>query len=176
MKWPRNATMKIHPKDHRLAEWWHCRSDQTTAQGAKDTDRLQSLREIRKTSKVNLSFPQRDDCKTRKDTKNCITKRDQTQNTQWDQQQTMNQQQLKHRLRTESSGSYLESGLNIENTRWLSFDIQFTRQGFENPCWHCEACRAIYYAFSKPSLVNLISKYANLVFYLSVFPLFHSSN
>ena len=30
--------------------------------------------------------------------------------------------------------------------------------------------------FSKPSLVNLISKDANLVFYLSVYPLFHYSN
>ena len=34
----------------------------------------------------------------------------------------------------------------------------------------------IQHAFSKPSLVNLISKDANLVFYLSVYPLFHSSN
>ena len=59
----------------------------------------------------------------------------------------------------------------IENTRWVSFDIKFTRQGFENACWHREACRAIQHAFSKPSLVNLISKDANLVFYLSVYPL-----
>ena len=34
----------------------------------------------------------------------------------------------------------------------------------------------IQHAFSKPSLVNLISKDANLVFYLSVYQLFHSSN
>ena len=60
---------------------------------------------------------------------------------------------------------------DIENTRWVSFDIKFTRQGFENACWHREACRAIQHAFSKPSLVNLISKDANLVFYLSVYPL-----
>ena len=33
--------------------------------------------------------------------------------------------------------------------------------------------RAIQHAFSKQSLVNLISKDANLVFYLSVYPLFH---
>ena len=46
----------------------------------------------------------------------------------------------------------------IENTRWVSFDIKFTRQGFENACWHREVCRAIQHAFSKPSLVNLISK------------------
>ena len=64
----------------------------------------------------------------------------------------------------------------IENTRWVSFDIKFTRQGFENACWHREACRAIQRAFSKPSLVNLISNDANLVFYLSVYPSFHSSN
>ena len=36
----------------------------------------------------------------------------------------------------------------------MSFDIKFTRQGFENACWHREACRAIQHAFSKPSLVN----------------------
>ena len=62
----------------------------------------------------------------------------------------------------------------IENTRWASFDIKFARQGFENACWHREACRAIQHAFSKPSLVNLISKDANLVFYLSVYPLFNT--
>ena len=59
---------------------------------------------------------------------------------------------------------------------WVSFDIKFTRQGFENTCWHREACRAIQHAFSKPSLTNLISKDADLVFYLSVYPLFHFSN
>ena len=63
---------------------------------------------------------------------------------------------------------------DIENTRWVSFDIKFTRQGFENACWHREACRAIQHAFSKPSLVNLISKDANLVFYLSVYPLLNT--
>ena len=56
----------------------------------------------------------------------------------------------------------------------MSFDIKFTRQGFENACWHREACRAIQHAFSKPSLVNLISKDANLVFYLSVYPLLNT--
>ena len=45
-----------------------------------------------------------------------------------------------------------------ENTRWVSSDIQFTRQGFENVRWHHEACQVIQQAFSKPSLVNLISK------------------
>ena len=29
---------------------------------------------------------------------------------------------------------------NIEDTRWVSLDIKFTRQGFENACWHREAC------------------------------------
>ena len=46
----------------------------------------------------------------------------------------------------------------IENTRWVTFDIKFTRQGFGLVCWHREACRAIRHVFSKPSLVNLISK------------------
>ena len=32
------------------------------------------------------------------------------------------------------------------------------------------------HAFLKPSLVNLISKDANLVFYLSVYPLLNTSN
>ena len=64
-----------------------------------------------------------------------------------------------------------EACRDIENTRFVSFDIKFTRQGFENACWHREACRAIQQAFSKPSLVNLISKDTKLVFYLSVFPL-----
>ena len=34
----------------------------------------------------------------------------------------------------------------------------------------------IQHMLSKPSLVNLISKDTNLVFYLSVYPLFHSSS
>ena len=62
----------------------------------------------------------------------------------------------------------------LENTRWVCFYIKFTRQGFENACWHREACRAIQHAFSKPSLVNLISKDANLVFDLSVYPLLNT--
>ena len=37
------------------------------------------------------------------------------------------------------------------------------RQGFENACRHREACRAIQHAFSKSSLVNLMSKETNLV-------------
>ena len=64
----------------------------------------------------------------------------------------------------------------IENTRWVSFDIKFTRQGFENACWHGEACQATEHAFSKQSVVTLISKDVNLVFYLSVNTLVHSSN
>ena len=67
-----------------------------------------------------------------------------------------------------------EACRDIENTRWVSFDIKFTRQGFENACWHRVACRAIQHAFSKPCLVNLISKDANLVFYLSVYPLLNT--
>ena len=56
----------------------------------------------------------------------------------------------------------------------MSFDIKFTRQGFENACYHREACRVIQHVFSKPSLINLISKDANLVFYLSVYPLLNT--
>ena len=36
------------------------------------------------------------------------------------------------------------SSLYIENTRWVSFDIKFTRQGYENACWHREAWYSIY--------------------------------
>ena len=46
----------------------------------------------------------------------------------------------------------------------MSFDIKFTRRGLENAWWHREACWAIHHAFSMPSLVNLISKQAHLVF------------
>ena len=77
----------------------------------------------------------------------------------------------------ESDGPYFEimgqwPGLTINLkacTRWVSFDIKFTWQGFENACWHLEACRAIQQAFSKPSQENLISKDTNLVFYLSAY-------
>ena len=65
-----------------------------------------------------------------------------------------------------------EACRDIDNTRWVLFDIKFARQGFEKACWHREACRAIQHAFSKPSLVNLMSNDANLVFYLSVYLLF----
>ena len=66
--------------------------------------------------------------------------------------------------------------LKIENTWLMSFDIKFAGQGFEKVCWHGEVCRAIQHTFSKVNLVNLISKDANLVFYLSVYPSFDSSN
>ena len=68
----------------------------------------------------------------------------------------------------------LGTTISIENTRWVYFDIKFTREGFENACWHREACRAIQHAFSKPSLVNLISKKADLVFYLSAYALLNT--
>ena len=51
----------------------------------------------------------------------------------------------------------------------MSFDIKFTRQSFEKACRHPETCQAIEHAFSKSSLVNLISKDMNLVFYLSAY-------
>ena len=35
------------------------------------------------------------------------------------------------------------------------FAIKFTRKGFENACWHHEACQAIQQGFLKPSLVKL---------------------
>ena len=70
----------------------------------------------------------------------------------------------------ESTCWHCEACRDIENTRWVSFDIKFTRQGFEIACWHREACQAIQHAFSKLSLVNLISKDVILVFYLSVYP------
>ena len=54
----------------------------------------------------------------------------------------------------------------------VSLDIKFTRPGCEKACWHHKACRAIQHAFSKPSLVDLISKGVNMVFYLSVYLLF----
>ena len=67
---------------------------------------------------------------------------------------------------------------NTENDRRMSFDIKFTRQDFENACWITKLCWAIQHTFSKPSLVtmvNLTSKDVNLVFYLSVYSLVHSS-
>ena len=74
-------------------------------------------------------------------------------------------------------GGHLENctlDRNIAYTRWVSFDIKFTRQGFKNACWHREACRAIQHAFSKPSLVKLISKDSKLVFYLSIYILLNT--
>ena len=68
------------------------------------------------------------------------------------------------------------SYINREYYRWVYFDIKITRQGFENACWLHKAWRVIQHAFSKPSLVNWISKDTNMVFFLSVYPLFHSSN
>ena len=43
-------------------------------------------------------------------------------------------------------------------------------------CWIMRLCRAFQHAFWKPSLVHLTSKDTNLVFYLSVYLLVHSSN
>ena len=54
----------------------------------------------------------------------------------------------------------------------MSFDSNVTRQGLED----ASASLTIQHAFSKPSLESLISNYANLVFCLLVFKLFHSSN
>ena len=61
------------------------------------------------------------------------------------------------------------------STRWVSW-----YQVYQARLWecllNCEACRAIQHAFPKPSLVNLISKDRNMVFYPSVYKLSHSSN
>ena len=62
-----------------------------------------------------------------------------------------------------------DTACNIQNTRRVSFDIKFTKQGLDNFCCLCEVCQAIQRAFSKPSLVNLILKGANLVFHLSAY-------
>ena len=61
----------------------------------------------------------------------------------------------------------------------MSFDIIFMGQGFEKVVESQGmpgASLLIQHEFSKRSLVNLASKDANLVFYLSVYKLFHSSN
>ena len=39
----------------------------------------------------------------------------------------------------ENAWLHHEACRDIENTRWVSFDIKFTRQGFEDACWHREA-------------------------------------
>ena len=46
----------------------------------------------------------------------------------------------------------------------MSFDIKLTKQSFENVYSIGRLCRAIQHAFSKPSLVNLISKGTDLIF------------
>ena len=46
----------------------------------------------------------------------------------------------------------------------MSFDIKFTRLGFENACWIARQASRCQHAFSKPCLVNLISKDTHLVF------------
>ena len=42
----------------------------------------------------------------------------------------------------------------------MPFDIKFTRQSFENTCWHHEACRAIQRAFWKPSNQKTLTWYS----------------
>ena len=46
----------------------------------------------------------------------------------------------------------------IKYTRWVSFDIKFTRQGFEKAFIHRKACRAIQHAFLKQSLLTWYQK------------------
>ena len=49
---------------------------------------------------------------------------------------------------------------------FASFDIKFTRLGFENACLIARQASRCQQAFSKPCLVNLISKDTHLVFYM----------
>ena len=64
----------------------------------------------------------------------------------------------------------------IEDPRWLSFYINLTRKSFENACWIVWLCRASQHAFSKQSLVSLISKVAYLVLHEFFYPPIHSSD
>ena len=50
------------------------------------------------------------------------------------------------------------------NTRFVFFDIKFTRLCFKNTCWIPQQASRCQQAFSKPCLVNLISKDTHLVF------------
>ena len=53
-------------------------------------------------------------------------------------------------------------------TIFVSFYIKFTRLGFENACWIARQASRCQQAFSKPCLVNLISKDTHLVFSLKL--------
>ena len=46
----------------------------------------------------------------------------------------------------------------------MSFDIKFTRLGYENACWIARQASRCQQAFSKSCLVNLISKDTHLLF------------
>ena len=69
----------------------------------------------------------------------------------------------------QTSSISLQTRNGSYNSHLVNRDIKFTRQGFENACWHRKACRGIQHAFLKLSLVNFISKDVNLVFYLSAY-------
>ena len=49
----------------------------------------------------------------------------------------------------------------------INFYIKFTRLGFENACWIARQASRCQQAFSKPCLINLISKDTHLVFSIS---------
>ena len=51
--------------------------------------------------------------------------------------------------------------------RFASFNIKFTRLGFENARWIAQQASRCQQGFSKPHLVNLISKDTHLVFSIS---------
>ena len=67
--------------------------------------------------------------------------------------------------------------LYIENTRWVSFNIKFTRQGFENACWHREACRAMSTCVLKaePGKLDIKRREPGILF-ISLPIVKHSSN
>ena len=47
----------------------------------------------------------------------------------------------------------------------MSFDVKFTRQGFENACWHREACRAIQRAFkTEPGKLDIKRRKPGILF------------
>ena len=55
----------------------------------------------------------------------------------------------------------------------MSFDIKFTRLGFEKACWIARQASRCQHTFSKPCLVNLITKDTHLVLEISL-PMFVS--
>ena len=89
-----NHTLQTNP-GHREEESQHTSSHKTSGRQLKWRNQL--------------SLPQQDDCKTRKDTK---TKTKHNPNEQWEQQYTKNEQQQNHNLKRDSSRIKPLVGLN----------------------------------------------------------------